>query len=98
MTEAPPTDTPPAVPPYEGRQTVAKPDTGGSGDDVRTGGAVKPQTDAGYKDPSPQETPGGATTSPADEQPASRMPETDRDDDMVGPSHTSGTGRAEDQR
>ncbi|WP_197373618.1 hypothetical protein [Mycolicibacterium baixiangningiae] len=47
-TEAPPSDAQPAVPPYEGRQTTAKPDTGDSGgDDVRTGGAVKPVGDAG---------------------------------------------------
>lgn len=50
MTEAPPSDSPPAVPPYEDRQTAAKPDTGDSGrsgDGARTGGAVKPVNDAG---------------------------------------------------
>ncbi|KUI24387.1 hypothetical protein AU196_20315 [Mycobacterium sp. IS-1742] len=46
-TEAPPSDAEPAVPPYEGRQTTAKPDTGlDDGGDARTGGAVKPVTDA----------------------------------------------------
>lgn len=40
-TEAPPSDAEPAVPPYEGRQTAAKPDTGGPS------GAVKPVTDEG---------------------------------------------------
>jgi hypothetical protein len=45
-TEAPPSDTEPAVPPYEGRQTEAKPDTGlDEGGDARTGGAVKPVTE-----------------------------------------------------
>ncbi|MGE2713520.1 hypothetical protein ACQI4L_05645 [Mycolicibacterium litorale] len=96
-TEARPSDTEPAVPPYEGRQTTAKADTGGGGGETRTGGAVKPVTDTDYKDPSPQTTPGGATASPADEQPAASMPETDRDDDVVGPSHTAGTARGEDR-
>lgn len=42
-TEAPPSDAEPAVPPYEGRQTTAKPDSGvDDGGDARTGGAVKP--------------------------------------------------------
>lgn len=98
-TEAPPSDVKPAVPPYEGRQTTAKPEGGQGGDSAeRTGGAVKPVTDPSYKAPAPQDTPGGATASPAEEQPASQMPETDRDDDRVGPAHTAGTGRAEDKR
>ncbi|MDQ1739849.1 MAG: hypothetical protein QOE53_1501, partial [Pseudonocardiales bacterium] len=29
--------------------------------------------------------------------PASQMPETDLDDDMVGPAHQAGTPRAEDK-
>lgn len=40
-TTAQPSDAEPAVPPYEGRQTAAKPDTGGPT------GAVKPVTDTG---------------------------------------------------
>jgi hypothetical protein len=97
-TEQPPTDAKPAVPPYEGRQTTAKPEgdqTESQG--ARTGGAVKPTPDSSYKSPSPQETPGGATASPADEQPASQTSETDRDDDMVGPAHVSGVGEGEDK-
>jgi hypothetical protein len=98
-TESPPSDAKPAVPPYEGRQTEAKPDGGGGGDSPeRTGGAVKPVTDPQYKDSSPSHTAGGATASPADEQPAAQMPESDRGDDRVGPSHTAGTGRGEDKR
>ncbi|KUI24459.1 hypothetical protein AU195_01315 [Mycobacterium sp. IS-1496] len=96
-TEAAPSDAKPAVPPYEGRQETAKPDTGTDGGDARTGGAVKPGTDTEYKDPSPHATPGGATSSPADEQPAAGMPESDRDDDAVGPAHSTGTGRGEDK-
>jgi hypothetical protein len=100
FTTEPPRDVKPEVPPYEGRQTAAKADSG-QGDEggARTGGAVKPTSDASFKDPSPAGTPGGATASPAREQPASQAPEQDRDDDMVdSPAHTPGTGRAEDKR
>ena len=65
---------------------------------ARTGGATAPTTDPSYKSPAPQDTPGGATTSPAREQPASGGSETDRDDDMVGPAHTPGAGRGEQKR
>jgi hypothetical protein len=98
FTNEPPKDVQPEVPPYEGRQTSAKPDDGADEGGARTAGAVKPTTDAAPKDPSPGETQGGATASPADEQPASRMPESDRDDDRSGPSHTAGTPRGEDKR
>ncbi|MCT7659482.1 hypothetical protein [Mycobacterium deserti] len=98
FTNEPPKDVEPAIPPYEGRQTTAKPADGGDEGGERTGGAVKPVTDTDYKAASPDDTPGGATASPADEQPASQMPESDRDDDRAGPSHTAGTGRAEDKR
>ena len=37
------------------------------------------------------------TASPADEQPAGEMPETDLDEDMVGPDHYTGTGSGEDK-
>ena len=93
----PPQDAEPAVPPYEGRRTSAAP-TGADAGSARTGGATGPQSDSGYKAPAPGATPGGRTASPADEQPASRMPETDRDDDMTGPAHAAGTGRGEDKR
>jgi hypothetical protein len=95
-----PRDVEPAIPPYEGRQKTAKPDSGrGDEGGARTGGAVKPVSDSDYKAGSPHDTPGGATASPAQEQPASQAPETDRDDDQVdAPAHTPGTGRAEDKR
>jgi hypothetical protein len=99
--EMPPQDTGRAIPPYEGRQTTAKP-VGDEGDaeraGARTGGATRPVEDSSFKDPAPGQTPGGATASPADEQRASAMPESDRDDDRVGPAHAAGTGRAEDKR
>jgi hypothetical protein len=98
FTNEPPRDVESAIPPYEGRKTSAD-----SGDSTRqagvnTGGAAAPTTDPDYKSPPPDETAGGATTSPADEQPASQMSETDRDDDAAGPAHAAGTGRAEDKR
>ncbi len=83
--ELPPQDTGSAIPPYEGRRESAATDTQG------TGGATGPAADAEFKSARPSETPGGATQSPADEQPASQMPETDLDDDRVGPAHVAGT-------
>jgi hypothetical protein len=85
-----PQATAPAVPPYEGRQTEAKP-PGETG----AGGGVKPAESPGYKSPAPEATPGGATASPGDEQPAGEQPETDLGDDRVGPAHSAGTSRGE---
>jgi hypothetical protein len=89
--ELPPKDTGSAVPPYEGRQQSAK------GEGEGTTGAGGPATNPDAKSASPSGTPGGATKSPADEQPASEMRETDRDDDRVGPAHVGGTGRGESE-
>ena len=86
----PPQAAEPALPPYGGRQTEAKP-TGDSGAE----GAVKPVESSSIKAPAQESTPGGATASPADEQPAGEQPETDLDDDRVGPAHTAGTARGE---
>ena len=90
-----PRDVEPEIPPYEGRKTKA--DSGEPGDQAGapTGGATAPTTDPEYKSPAPDDTAGGTTTSPAQEQPAAGASETDRDDDRVGPSHTLGTGRGE---
>lgn len=87
--EMPPQDTGSAIPPYEGRKESAASDTQG------TGGATGPTTNPDYKSASPASTPGGASQSPADEQPASQMPESDRDDDRVGPAHVAGTRTGE---
>ncbi len=88
-----------AVPPYEGRRESADVDSKAEStkDDAKVGGATGPVEDADMKAPEPGATERGATGSPADEQPASQAPETDLDDDRVGPAHTEGTGRAEDQ-
>ncbi|MBO0866607.1 MAG: hypothetical protein J2P16_16225 [Mycobacterium sp.] len=94
----PPQDTGSAVPPYEGRQASAT-SIGEQGSSTKggagIGGATQPVADPEYKSPAPGDTEGGATASPADEQPAAQQPETDRDDDAPGPAHTTGTGRGE---
>jgi hypothetical protein len=88
------TDRP--TPPYDDRQSSGAVDPDGSKKDgANVGGATGPVADSELKagaDPS-----GGAGTSPADEQPAGQMPETDRDDDRVGPAHTPGTGQGQDK-
>jgi hypothetical protein len=87
------------VPPYQGRRDSAGGDDPGGAyrDGARVGGATGPVTgDAGPVE-DPAATPGGATGSPADEQPAEDVTATDRDDDRVGPAHQPGTPRAEDR-
>ncbi len=87
------------LPPYEGRRESADvdPQEESTKDGAKTAGATGPVQDDEQKAPDPGDTPGGATTTPADEQPAEEMPETDLDDDRVGPAHHPGTDRAEDQ-
>jgi hypothetical protein len=97
FTNEPPRDVEPAVPPYEGRKTEAESGSPGTRG-ANIGGASAPTTDSDYKSPAPGDTPGGATASPADEQPASQGSESDTGDDPVGPTHTGGVHRAEDQR
>ncbi|MEP6696215.1 MAG: hypothetical protein ABJA34_04960 [Pseudonocardiales bacterium] len=92
------------VPPYDGRQTSASVDEGGTHrDGANVGGATGPRTNTeGYSSPSPSDTPGGRVTSPSDE-----MPATDDDgqdsgrpsgqDPDTGPAHYPGTGRGEDK-
>ncbi|GGN71965.1 hypothetical protein [Nocardia rhizosphaerihabitans] len=97
----PPEDAEPAVPPYEGRRTSAEGSitstSAGEGTGADTAGAVHPVTDSKFKAPAPDSTPGGATTSPADEQPASQASETEATDEGVEEGHHSGVRRAEDQ-
>jgi len=85
------------VPPYEGRRESADVDSAEktTKDGAKTAGATGPVEDDDMKAPDPAGTERGATGSPSDEQAASAMPETDRDDDAVGPAHEGGTGRAE---
>jgi hypothetical protein len=95
--ELPPQDTGSATPPYEGRKEAGEVTAGSppSSAGANVGGATGPVADPEYKSPSPADTPGGSVTSPADEQPAAQAPETDLDDDRVGPSHVPGTGPGE---
>lgn len=88
----PPQDTGAAMPPYEGRQTSAKP-VGEEG----AAASAKPVESSSYKAPAPGSTPGGATASPGDVQPAAQQPETDLDEDQVGPAHNAGTSPGESQ-
>ncbi|OBA84126.1 hypothetical protein A9W99_05745 [Mycobacterium sp. 1164966.3] len=93
--ELPPQDTGSAIPPYEGRKEageVTEPSSQSPGD---AGGGAGPVINPDYKSASPADTPGGSEKSPADEQPAAQTPESDLDDDRVGPAHVAGTGRGE---
>jgi hypothetical protein len=87
------------VPPYEGRRETADvdgPDKAYRGG-ANVGGATGPVENPAFSSADPAGTPRGATGSPADEQPAAGAPETDLDDDRVGPAHEAGVPRAEDQ-
>ncbi len=88
-----------AMPPYEGRRETA--DIDGEEelrkDGANVGGATGPVLSDKMKSTPKEDSPRGAEASPADEQPASTMPETDLDKDMVGPDHYEGTGRGENQ-
>jgi hypothetical protein len=91
------------APPYDGRTEGApvKTDDSDYRDGVRVGGATGPvQSSGDGETPDPSDTPGGATGSPSDEQPAGEQDwqpdgSDPRDDPGVGPSHEAGTGRAE---
>ncbi|PSR69726.1 hypothetical protein C8258_01200 [Nocardia sp. MDA0666] len=95
----PPADVESAVPPYEGRRTSAD-EVGGTTEGeggARTAGATHPVTDPNFKAPAPDETPGGTTASPAEEQPAAQAPETEATDEGAEGGHHGGVRRAEDQ-
>lgn len=86
------------VPPSAGRQKSA--DIGEKAESTKDGAKVGPATapaeDDERKAADPADTERGTTGSIADEKPTAQMPETDRDDDAVGPAHTAGTGRGEE--
>lgn len=85
------------LPPYEGRKEEADFGEESTKDGAKTAGAGSPVEDSEQKAPDPQSTPGGATASPADEQPAQEESEDPAEGPgATGPSHTPGTGRAED--
>ena len=95
----PPQDTGSAVPPYEGRRETADVDTSGDSadrDGANVAGATGPVEDDEMKAPDPSDTARGAVASPADEQPATPGG-APAEDEGVGPSHSVGQTRAEDQ-
>lgn len=87
-----------ALPPYEGRRESADIDgpSESEKDGAKVGGATGPVEDAELKASDPADTERGAVASPADEQPAGSMPESEHSDDGVGPAHVDGTSRGED--
>jgi hypothetical protein len=90
------------VPPYEGRQEsgeVARNDSpdGVVVDGADVGGAQgMVETRSGLNFPKPEDTPGGRTTSPADEQPAEESGGGAPTEEGTGPAHTPGTPKGED--
>ena len=86
------------LPPYEGRRATADvdPQEKSTKDDAKTAGATGPVTDPEMKAAEPADTARGAVASPADEQPADRMPESESSAPGVGPAHVPGTSRGED--
>lgn len=86
------------VPPYDGRKKSAEPDQEGGSmrDGVRVGGATGPVVDDEPKAADPSDTPGGRTSSPADEQPADDLPDgTSTEQGTDAPSHVAGTPKGE---
>lgn len=99
-TPAEPTASEPDVPPYDGRQESAKKSAfkeAESSGGPNTGGAGEPVTDSEFKAPPAEETAGGRTASPADEQPAAETTESTSSESGVGPAHQTGVGMSEDK-
>lgn len=90
----------PAVPPYSGRQKSADDSAFQEADTdegPNTGGAGEPVVDPERKAPPAGETSRGAGVSPAEEQPASDVTESESADRGVGPAHQTGVSRGEDK-
>lgn len=87
-----------AVPPYEGRRESADVDDQSETEKegAKTAGATGPVRDDEMKAADPMDTERGPHASPADEQSADQMPESESSDPGVGPAHFSGTQRGED--
>ncbi len=90
------------VPPYEDRQKSGEVDRdhtedGPVVDGANVGGARgMVETQSGLNAPVPEDTPGGRTASPSDEQPAAQSGGDAATDQGTGPAHVPGTPRAED--
>jgi hypothetical protein len=87
-----------AVPPYAGRRESADVDDQSKSEKegAKVAGATGPVRDDEMKAPDPADTERGGQASPADEQPADQMPESEASDAGVGPAHVVGTPRGED--
>jgi hypothetical protein len=86
------------LPPYEGRRKTADVDDQSKSEKegAKTAGATGPVRDDEMKAPDPADTAQGRQASPADEQPADQMPESETSDPGVRPAHVPGTQRGED--
>ncbi len=84
------------TPPYDGRRESADIDQSDAPEGAVLEGATGPaETSSGLTSPKPEDTPGGRTTSPADEQPAEQTPDGPSADEGVGPAHVPGTPKGE---
>lgn len=87
------------VPPYEGRTTAAATEDSDEPEERKQRFEGVPGGTKGSRTEeltNPDSTPGGRTTSPADEQPAAEQTQTRDSDPGVGPAHMPGTLRGED--
>jgi hypothetical protein len=86
------------LPPYEGRRETADVDDQSKSEKegAKTAGATGPVRDEEMKAPDPTDTARGRQATPAEEQPADQMSESETSDPGVGPAHFSGTQRGED--
>lgn len=78
-----------ALPPYDGRRTQ------GDADEMTQRARTGDSADGTMSSPKPEDTPGGRTASPGDEQPASEMPETQGDDPGVEVGHVAAAPKGE---
>lgn len=84
------------TPPYDGRKEKADVDESDSPEGAVLEGATGPATtSSGLTSPKPEDTPGGRTASPADEQPAEQTPDGPSVEEGSGPAHMPGTPRGE---
>lgn len=91
----------PVVPPYEGRKESANASAfraAENSEEPNKGGAGQPVVDPEFEASAADETPGGRTASPADEQPATNTSESGSSDSGVDPAHQTGVGRGEDKK
>jgi hypothetical protein len=86
--------TEPRVPPYDDRKRTA--------DDIEPGGTAKGGADVGgarrHRTSDAASVDEGGTASPAEERPAATVDGAGQEDPGVGPAHTTGVTRGEDQR